>query len=343
MAAKLPVLSGDTTTCSVMSFGFDPYLSEQNPFFAAQEAVIQSVARLVASGCDYKLIYLTLQEYFEKMRNDPVRFGKPVASLLGAFLVQEKLSLAAIGGKDSMSGSFDAIDVPPTLVSFAIAPNEAAHVLSPELKQADSYISLFKAPRTPENAYDFERMKAQFTTIHTLMRDGKIRSAWALSMGGVVEGIVKMAIGNDIGFTFDGSIDKSLLFCKDYGSILVESEMPLPGAVLLGHTTNIPEIVFPDSVLSLSDAKDALFKTLEPVYPTLAPAKRIHAPRVFSDARNLARPLVRIPRPKAVIPVFPGTNCEYDTARAIEKAGGESHQLSSFEISTLSALNDCKT
>ncbi len=340
MAAKLPVLGGDTTTCSVMSFGFDPYLSEQNPFSGAQAAVVESVARLVAAGCDYREAYLTLQEYFERMKGDPARFGKPASALLGAFSAQVGLCVAAIGGKDSMSGSFEDLDVPPTLVSFAIAPNDAKNVLSPEFKQSGSYVYLFRAPRAANHAYDFEKMKAQLETLHAFTAEGKILSAWALSMGGVAEGIAKMAVGNDIGLVFSDGFDSRLLFSKDYGSILAESKEPLEGGILVGRTTENPELVFSDGVLSLSDVKAALSETLEPVYKTLAPAAG-DAPRVSFGGRSAAKPLVKVPRPKAVIPVFPGTNCEYDTARAIERAGGDPSVVV-IRNRTLSDLADSK-
>ncbi|MDP4109280.1 MAG: phosphoribosylformylglycinamidine synthase, partial [Bacillota bacterium] len=325
MAAKLPSLYSETASCSVMSFGFDPYLSEQNPFYGSQAAVVESVARLVASGCDYKEAYLTLQEYFEKMNNDPEKFGKPVSALMGSFEAQLGLSVAAIGGKDSMSGSFDDLSVPPTLVSFAIAPSDAESVISPEFKAPNSCVSLFRAPKNGPD-YDYEKLKAMFENVYALASSGRILSAWSLSMGGVIEGIAKMCVGNGIGFSFDDTADAALLFSKDYGSILVETVAPVPGAVPVGRTSASPEIKFSDSVLTLEEVKGALFGTLEGVYPTRAEAKGTALCVSYSE-RSMAKPLVRTPRPKAVIPVFPGTNCEYDTARAIERAGGEAEIL----------------
>ena len=322
MAATLPALNGQCSTASVMAFGFDPYYTEQNPFLGAAAAVVESVAKLVAAGCDYKTAYLTFQEYFERLGRDPHRFGKPLSALLGAYKAQEELCLGAIGGKDSMSGSFDDMDVPPTLVSFAIAPEEADRLISPEFKAAGHPVYLFDAPYTPDGAPDYPAIKPMWEEITSLIRAGKIVSAWALSVGGVSEAICKMAIGNDIGFAFDEMFPSEALFLKNFGGLVVEATEELPAYWKIGMTTAQPEITISDEVIDLDTLKATLEGTLESVFPTQAPASDAHLQTVSYTERSAAAPAVKCARPLAVIPVFPGTNCEYDTAKAIENAGG---------------------
>ena len=322
MAATLPALNGQCSTASVMAFGFDPYYTEQNPFLGAAAAVVESVAKLVAAGCDYKTAYLTFQEYFERLGRDPHRFGKPLSALLGAYKAQEELCLGAIGGKDSMSGSFDDMDVPPTLVSFAIAPEEADRLISPEFKAAGHPVYLFDAPYTPDGAPDYPAIKPMWEEITSLIRAGKIVSAWALSVGGVSEAICKMAIGNDIGFAFDEMFPSEALFLKNFGGLVVEATEELPAYWKIGVTTAQPEITISDEVIDLDTLKATLEGTLESVFPTQAPASDAHLQTVSYTERSAAAPAVKCARPLAVIPVFPGTNCEYDTAKAIENAGG---------------------
>ena len=322
MAATLPALNGQCSTASVMAFGFDPYYTEQNPFLGAAAAVVESVAKLVAAGCDYKTAYLTFQEYFERLGRDPHRFGKPLSALLGAYKAQEELCLGAIGGKDSMSGSFDDMDVPPTLVSFAIAPEEADRLISPEFKAAGHPVYLFDAPYTPDGAPDYPAIKPMWEEITSLICAGKIVSAWALSVGGVSEAICKMAIGNDIGFAFDEMFPGEALFLKNFGGLVVEATEELPAYWKIGVTTAQPEITISDEVIDLDTLKATLEGTLESVFPTQAPASDAHLQTVSYTERSAAAPAVKCARPLAVIPVFPGTNCEYDTAKAIENAGG---------------------
>ena len=322
MAATLPALHGQCSTASVMSFGFDPYYTEQNPFLGASAAVVESVAKLVAAGCDYKTAYLTFQEYFERLGRDPERFGKPLAALLGAYQAQEELCLAAIGGKDSMSGSFDDMDVPPTLVSFAIAPEEADHLISPEFKAAGHPVYVFDAAYTPDGAPDYTAIKAMWEEIADLIRTGKVVSAWALSVGGVSEAIAKMTVGNDVGFAFDPMFPQEALFLKNFGGILVEATEELPAYFKVGVTTDRPVIELFDETVSLDEVKAALEGTLESVFPTRAAASDDQLRTVSCTERSVAAPAVKTAKPLAVIPVFPGSNCEYDTAKAVENAGG---------------------
>ncbi|MFQ6831548.1 phosphoribosylformylglycinamidine synthase [Butyricicoccus pullicaecorum] len=322
MAATLPALNGQCSTASVMAFGFDPYYTEQNPFLGASAAVVESVAKLVAAGCDYKTAYLTFQEYFERLGRDPHRFGKPLSALLGAYKAQEELCLAAIGGKDSMSGSFDDMDVPPTLVSFAIAPEEATNLISPEFKAAGHPVYLFDAPYTPDGAPDYQAIKPIWEEITDLIHSGKIVSAWALSVGGVSEAVCKMTIGNDIGFAFDDMFPSEALFLKNFGGLVVEATEELPAYWKIGTTIAQPEIVLGTETITLDELKNALEGTLESVFPTKAPASDDKLHTISYTERNISAPAVKSAKPLAVIPVFPGTNCEYDTAKAVENAGG---------------------
>lgn len=322
MAATLPALNGQCSTASVMAFGFDPYYAEQNPFLGASAAVVESVAKLVAAGCDYKTAYLTFQEYFERLGRDPHRFGKPLSALLGAYKAQEELCLAAIGGKDSMSGSFDDMDVPPTLVSFAIAPEEATNLISPEFKAVGHPVYLFDAPYTPDGAPDYQAIKPIWEEITDLIHSGKIVSAWALSVGGVSEAVCKMTIGNDIGFAFDDMFPSEALFLKNFGGLVVEATEELPAYWKIGTTIAQPEIVLGTETITLDELKNALEGTLESVFPTKAPASDDKLHTISYTERNVSAPAVKSAKPLAVIPVFPGTNCEYDTAKAVENAGG---------------------
>ena len=322
MAATLPALNGQCSTASVMAFGFDPYYTEQNPFLGASAAVVESVAKLVAAGCDYKTAYLTFQEYFERLGRDPHRFGKPLSALLGAYKAQEELCLAAIGGKDSMSGSFDDMDVPPTLVSFAIAPEEATNLISPEFKAAGHPVYLFDAPYTPDGAPDYQTIKPMWEEITDLIHSGKIVSAWALSVGGVSEAVCKMTIGNDIGFAFDDMFPSEALFLKNFGGLVVEATEELPAYWKIGTTIAQPEIVLGTETITLDELKNTLEGTLESVFPTKAPASDDKLHTISYTERNVSAPMVKSAKPLAVIPVFPGTNCEYDTAKAVENAGG---------------------
>lgn len=323
MAATLPVQSGQAATASVMAFGFDPYYTEQNPFLGASAAVIESVAKLVAAGCKYEDAYLTFQEYFERLGKDPKRFGKPLSALLGAYTAQEELCLGAIGGKDSMSGSFDDMDVPPTLVSFAIVPHDADKLISPEFKAVNHYVYLLDAAYNEDGSPDYESIKSTWEDAYRMISDGTAVSAWALSTGGVAEGICKMAIGNDIGFEFDGSFPVDALFLKNFGGILIETTTELAHAWKVGQTVEAQTISICGEQITLDELKNAFEGRLESVFPTKAAAHDDKLKTISYTERNISAPAVKNAKPLAVIPVFPGTNCEYDTAKAVETAGGK--------------------
>ncbi len=314
MAAMLPVLEDGCETCSVMSFGFDPYLSSKNPYLGAKAAVVTSIAKLVASGCSPDDVYLSLQEYFEKLRGEPDRWGKPFSALLGALDAQLGLGVAAIGGKDSMSGTFLDLDVPPTLISFAIAPCDARTVISPEFKYPGKSVCLFMLGNT------LEETKNVWSRIYELINAGEITSAWALEEGGVLGGIMKMSLGNGIGFTGSSSIAQADLALKIPGGIIAECEHPIPDTLLLGTTTQESVITACGESVALSEILPVWEDTLEDVFSVNAEAKG-DVTAISYDKRPTHAPALKIARPRAVIPVFPGTNCEYDTARALEIAG----------------------
>ncbi len=322
MAALLPVLPGQhTDQASVMAWGCDPDWMSADPYEGAHHAVVTSVAKIVAAGADYKDAYLTFQEFFEKLRDDPERWGKPFQALLGALDAQLELGAAAIGGKDSMSGSFMDKDVPPTLISFAIAPIKAGEVLSPEFKEAGLPVYLF-AP----TALGGDSQKAAWETFHTLCRAGKVQAAWAVE-NGIAEAVMKMSFGNRIGFRADPGVteDWHLPF---YGAIVAEltEETALPGTLRLGVTTAEQSIDLGADSASIDELLALNEAVLEDVYPTRT--GETGAVEAFSfAAKERTAPAVKQAKPRVLIPVFPGTNCEYDTARAVTEAGGEAEIL----------------
>ena len=317
MAALLPVGPGHTTdTCSVMAWGFDPDLMERNPYTGAFISVLTSMAKLVAAGCDPTAAYASFQEYFEKLRDEPERWGKPFAALLGALSAQLGLGVAAIGGKDSMSGSFLDLDVPPTLISFAIAPAKAEKVLSPEFKEAGHPVYLFQA----DNALDCDEINACFARVHALSEAGKIRAAWAVEEN-VAEGIMKMSFGNEIGFAAREDA-QNLWFGARPGAILAECDGEVEGGLLLGYTTQEPVIRLGGEEVPVAELLSISEGVLEEVYPTrTADTGAVEPISCTERAPIVAKHKVAMP--KAVIPVFPGTNCEYDTAAACLRAGIE--------------------
>ena len=317
MAALLPVLPGqETDQASVMAWGFDPKAMAADPYRGAYDAVTVSLAKLVAAGADYRKAYLTLQEFFEKLRDDPRRWGKPFAALLGALDAQLDYGAAAIGGKDSMSGTFNDLDIPPTLISFAIAPIRAGEVLSPEFKEAGHPVYCFGGGRP-------EHKKAAWDAFHGLCAAGKVKAAWAVEHG-AAEAVMKMSFGNRIGFSADPAAVTAWYkpFCGEIVAELTEN-VDLPCAKRIGTTTAEPVITIGadsapiDELLSLNES------VLEDVYPSRTPADPAPVPVLEAPAFSRAAPRVGAAKPKVLIPVFPGTNCEYDSARAVLRAGLE--------------------
>ena len=319
MAALLPTLPGQTTdSASVMAWGLDPDTMCVDPYTGAHAAVYNSMAKIVAAGADYKDAYLTLQEFFEKLRTEPARWGKPFAALLGAMDAQLELNAAAIGGKDSMSGTFLDKDVPPTLISFAIAPIKAGDVISPEFKEAGHPVYLF-APKenTPEAT------KCAWECFHDLCKAGKVRAAWAVE-NGLAEAVMKMSFGNEIGFKSCGTVGDQWYQGMMYDYIVAEltEEMDACCAMKIGETVAEPVIDLGSEKATIAELLAINEGVLENVYPTKAPAKSALETFAYT-AGCTAAPAVKVARPKVLIPVFPGTNCEYDSAKAMEQAGAK--------------------
>ena len=316
MAALLPTLPGqETDTGSVFSWGCDPDHMMVDPYTGAHAAVYNSVAKLVAAGADYRKAYLTLQEFFEKLRNEPVRWGKPFAALLGALDAQLELGAAAIGGKDSMSGTFQDLDVPPTLISFAIAPIDQKHVLSPEFKEAGNPVYLFGPAEGGA-----ESLKASWEKFYALHMAGKVKAAWAVE-NGIAEGIMKMSFGNHIGFAAGAELGENW-HLPLYGFLVAEltEEIEIPGAIRIGQTTEEAAIRLNGECVSVDELEQINAAVLENVYPTAAPAVS-ELPVLNAEPKPMAKPAIAVTKPKVLIPVFPGTNCEFDSARAVMRAG----------------------
>ncbi len=319
MAALLPMLPGQhTEQGSVMAWGCDPDHLSLDPYTGTHAAVYNSVAKLVASGADYKKAYLTLQEFFEKLRNEPQRWGKPFAALLGALDAQLELNAAAIGGKDSMSGSFLDKDVPPTVISFAIAPILAGEILTPEFKEAGHPVYLFGAKdASPES------LKATWEAFHDLHKQGKIKAAWAVEHG-IGEAVMKMSFGNGVGFASEGDFEENWHLGL-WGFLVAEltEDVQIPGVIKLGHTTDDGTITLGHDQATIAELYALNTAVLEDVYATQAPAKSGDLPTFSFEGKSKLAPAVKVAKPKVLIPVFPGTNCEFDSARAVEAAGAE--------------------
>jgi phosphoribosylformylglycinamidine synthase len=322
MVSKIPVLNGDTDTATIMTFGYNPGISKLSPFHGAVYAIVESISKLVAAGGNYKNAYLTLQEYFERLGSDPLRWGKPVAALLGAYYTQVKLGIAAIGGKDSMSGTFNDIDVPPTLVSFAVAAENAGNIISGEFKKDASPVVLVKIKTDKNNLPDFDDLAEKYEKIYNLIKDGKVLSAYAVKGGGLCEAISKMAFGNKIGFKF-AEIKKEELFYPYYGSIVLELSENLNFGEYIGTTTSEGVICAGDFKATVDELINVWQQPLESVFPTAVDGALGAAEKFEFQIKNKKHSKYTFAKPRVFIPVFPGTNCEYDTQRAFEKAGAE--------------------
>ncbi len=334
MVHKIAVERGVTDDCSFMAWGYNPFITEKSPYHGAYLAVVESISRMIATGASFEDVYLTFQEYFARPGKDGKRWGQPLSALLGAFQAQKELGVGSIGGKDSMSGTFEHIDVPPTLVSFAVTTGKTAEVISPEFKAAGHELVLLSPAMNADNLPDTASLKALYAQVTALMRAGRVAAAWTPGYGGVAEGILKMALGNGIGVAIDGDVAMEELFGYRYGSFLLELN---PGETVgrrIGVTTDKPEITCGAQSLSLAALQEIWEGKLEPVYPCNIPQSTKPIPAYTSTKTCPASPLVRTPRPKVLVPVFPGTNCEYDTAKVLAQAGAEPDI---FVINNLSA------
>ncbi len=320
MAHRLPLDHGHTDACSFMAWGYDPAVMEASPFKGAYLAVVESVSKLIAAGASFEDVYLTFQEYFCRPGAKPERWGQPLAALLGALKAQRELGIGSIGGKDSMSGSFEDLDVPPTLVSFAVTMGTEDQVRSPEFK-APGHKVVWLKPETKDGLPTADSLKKLFDKVHGLLMSGAAVSAWTPANGGAAEGVFKMSLGNGVGFAFAPDVRKEELFGRAYGSFILEMTGDTEEAVL-GETTQDPVIVLGGESVRLEDVRAAWEGKLERVYPTRA-GDAVPAPEYSFTAITRVAPKVKCARPRVLIPVFPGTNCEYDTARAFEEAGAE--------------------
>ena len=325
MAAKLPV-DGETTTCSGMAWGFNPYLMSADPYKGAMLAVVDSVTKLVASGFRYQDMYLTFQEYFERLGDKPERWGKPLAALLGALDAQMGLGIASIGGKDSMSGSFEDLDVPPTLVSFATAIGKTHRVVSTEFKKGHSSVVLLR-PFYKEDGVtpNFASLLANYYIADQMMEKGIVLSASAVGYGGVAEALFKMGLGNQVGFRMIADMSMDELFEPAYGSLVLEIATGAPAGKLLGVTTHEYQFTACGETLDSAALQEIWEAKLEPVYPYRKAGPTVEA--VSGKIDPPAAPKIGVAKPKVIIPVFPGTNCEYDTARAFRAAGADPEVL----------------
>ena len=322
MAAKIPVLKGQTTTCSLMGWGYNPYVSDKSPYHGAMAAVIESVSKVIAAGGSYKNCWLTFQEYFERTQNNPTRWGKPFAALLGAYKAQIELGCGAIGGKDSMSGTFENIDVPATLVSFAVSTASSKKIISPEFKKAGNKV-IYITPDYDENGLPkWDSVRSVFERVETLISEGKALSVWSVGFGGVAEAVAKMSLGNRIGFKFDKKLDKDILFYSRYGSFVIELDGdPFTAEKVIGTTTDSYTIDCKDYVVDMADLQKSWEDKLEPVFPCNIKTESKPAKIYTYTAHDTVQHASAFAKPKVLIPVFPGTNCEYDTARVFERAG----------------------
>ena len=331
MIAKLPVLSGKTDTVTMMSYGFDPYLSSWSPYHGAAFAVTESVSRIVASGGDYKKLHFTFQEYFKRMTEDASRWSQPFTALLGAFEAQMKFGLASIGGKDSMSGSFNEINVPPTLVSFAVDVAQLSDVVTPELKKAGNKLVQFKLPRDGYDLPDYEKIMALYEKINALMKKNAIVSAYAEDAYGIAASVSKMAFGNGLGVKIDDSISAKELFTNDIADIIAEvsaefvSDAVNAGARVIGEVTDDSTFTACGVSFSEEEALESWKDKLEKVFHSTVNEEKKAVDTGLFKAESVYVCKNKVAKPTVFIPVFPGTNCEYDSAQAFERAGANTN------------------
>ena len=329
MVAKVPVQNGKTETVTMMSYGFDPYLSSWSPYHGAAYAVTESVAKIVATGGDYKKIRFTFQEYFRRMTEDPKRWSQPFSALLGAYAAQIGFGLPSIGGKDSMSGTFNDIDVPPTLVSFAVDVAKVKDIITPELKKAGSKLVWLRAPKDAYDLPDYPALMEQYDKLHQDIQAGRVISAYALDRHGIAAAVSKMAFGNGMGVKIEHNLDPRDFFAPAFGDIICEvpdgkvGELAITYTVI-GEVTNDAKFSYSDTEITLKEALSTWEETLEGVFKTAAGTEEVKADDgSLYKADNIYVCKHKVAKPRVFIPVFPGTNCEYDSTRAFERAGAE--------------------
>ena len=322
MVQKISVEKKHTDDCSFMTFGYNPFITSASPYHGAYLAVVESVCKLIASGASFEDTYLTFQEYFERLGKDPKRWGKPMAALLGAFQAQMDLGIGAIGGKDSMSGSFEKLDVPPTLVSFAVTTGKTGQVVSPEFKAPGHTVCLLETEYDENGLPKTDSLLKNFAAVTELLRSGKAVAAYTPGMGGVAEAVMKMGFGNGIGMAIDDSVTMDDLFGYSYGAFVLEMTQGTVGKVL-GVTTEDGSFSYRGEALPQAEVLEAYENKLESVYSCNIPTASQPMETFSYEASQRKAPAVKAAKPRVLIPAFPGTNCEYDSAKAVRDAGAE--------------------
>lgn len=323
MVQKISVEKKHTDDCSLMAFGYNPFITEKSPYHGAYLAVVESVSKLIATGAEFKDVYLTFQEYFEHPGKSANRWGKPLAALLGAFKAQLELGIGSIGGKDSMSGTFEDIDVPPTLVSFAVTTQKVKDIISPELKKAGNKLVMI-TPEADENGLPKTgSLIDTFNKVTALIRSGQAVSCYTPGMGGIAEALMKMAFGNGLGVKLDSEVTLDKLFGYSYASFILEVQSDIEGVKTIGEVTNDGRIALNSESIELSELSKAYEDKLESVYSCNIKNSGVNMQNFEYTAKERKAPLVKCARPKVLIPAFPGTNCEYDSAKAVADAGAE--------------------
>lgn len=336
MVQKISVEKKETNNCSLMSYGFNPFIMEKSPYHGAYFSVIESVCKLIATGSNFKEIYLTFQEYFEKLGKDKNRWGKPLSALLGAFKAQKELGICAIGGKDSMSGSFENINVPPTLVSFAISTAKTKNIISPEFKKSKNKVYLIKPKYDKNGLPETKSLLSIFYKINNLMKNKKILSCYTLTYGGIAEAVYKMCIGNGFGFEYNSKISLKDLFKYNYGGFIIETEENID-EIYLGKIISEKYILYKKEKIDLKKLSLIYENKLEKIYSCNIKIDKKPIKNFSYETKNRIVSKIKIAKPKVIIPVFPGTNCEYESAKAFEYAGAKAkimviNNLSSDDI-----------
>ena len=324
MVQKISVEKKHTDDCSLMSWGYNPFITELSPYHGAYLAVVESVSKLIATGAKFEDVYLTFQEYFEKPGTDGKRWGKPLAALLGAFKAQKELGIGSIGGKDSMSGSFEDLDVPPTLVSFAVTTEKIKDIISPEFKKAGNKLYLL-SPIYDEDT-DLPNTKSLINTYNNvtkLIRSGKVVSAYTPGIGGIAEGVMKMCFGNGLGFKYEDYLSTAKIFDYSYGAFLLETTEDIDDGILIGSVTDDGKITLGSESVCINELLCIYEEKLESVYSCNIPDLKTRMQNFEYKAKEYASPAIKVAKPKVLIPAFPGTNCEFDSAKAMRDAGAD--------------------
>ncbi len=340
MVHKVSVENNQTKTCSYMAWGYNPFIFEKNQYNGAYLAVVESISKLIAAGAKFEDVYLTFQEYFEKPKKEATRWGKPLAALLGAYDAQLDLGVASIGGKDSMSGTFEDIDVPPTLVSFAVTTGKVDEVVTPEFKSAGHKTVILK-PEYNENGIPVApSLIDTFNKVTELARAGKIAACYTVTYGGIAEAVMKMAFGNDIGFKYDDAMSNNDIFDYAYGSFVIELTEDIDIGTVIGYTTVKKSIEYKNNTIALDSLLNTYENKLESVYACNIKTAGNTYPAYEFKAENIVAPAIKVAQPKVLIPAFPGTNCEFDTKKVLELAGAKAEIL---VINNLSASHIAKS